>query len=77
MTAKTKTQTAKSETPVLDFLREATKRELEFLAQHCHRLSGGALMELHTGYAFKALAQAEQQLISQRESPPDSEDWPF
>ena len=40
---------ADPKTPVLDFRQEIARQELEFLAEHCHKLNGNGLSELGTG----------------------------
>lgn len=50
---------AKIEFPVTEYLRESTKRDLEFLANHCHKLSGAELLAINLLDAFSDLNRRE------------------
>ena len=57
------------DTPVLDFIRDQKKRELEFLAQHCHKLSAYTLQRIGLAQAFEDLAGIECGYLLDRDIP--------
>ena len=75
MTAKKKTQPVKAETPALDFMYEKTRRELEFLAQHAHKLSPEELVQIDLHGKLSELCRLECTSAGLPDETPDDFPW--
>ena len=64
-----------TETPALAFMYEKTRRELDFLAQHAHKLSPAALTNIDLRWAFSELVRLECTSAGLPDETPDDFPW--